>query len=122
MSYISALKKFYPKSYKARFAINAYNVHKYFEHKDPTVVTVHETYLRYGGPEEGNWYYTQGDPLVSHCIFSKRQAVQVYVKYFEEYEIEVQPSLGDTTTRSNIDISFSNELAKAYPESRPYYC
>ena len=59
---------------------------------------------------------------ISHCIFSKRQAVQVYVKYFEEYEIEGQPSLGDTTTRSNIDISFSNELAKAYPESRPYYC
>ena len=122
MSYISELKKFYPKSYKVRFAINAYNAHKYSEHEDPTVVTVHETYLNYGGPEEGGWWYQAGYPVLSHCIFSKRQAVQVYVKYFEEYEIEGQPSLGDTTTRSNIDISFSNELAKAYPESRPYYC
>jgi hypothetical protein len=122
MSYISELKKFYPKSYKARFAINAYNVHKYFEHKDPTVVTVHETYLRYGGPEEGGWYYTQGEPLVSHCIFSKKQAIQTYVKYFEEYEIEGQPSLGDTTTYSNIELSFSNRYAEVYPKTRPHYC
>ena len=122
MSYISALKKFYPKSYKARFAINAYNVHKHFEHKDPTVVTVHETYLRYGGPEEGNWFFTEGYPILTHCIFSKRQAIQTYIHYFEEYEIEEQASLSISTTFSNYDICFGSDYAKLYPTERPQYC
>jgi hypothetical protein len=122
MSYISELKKFYPKSYKVRYAVNAYKVHKDFEHEEPTVITIHEAVLRYGGPEEGGWYYTQGEPIRSHCIFSKKQAIQTYVKYFEEYEIEGQPSLGDTTTYSNIELSFSNRYAEVYPKTRPHYC
>jgi len=122
MSYISALKKFYPKSYKARVAINAYNVHKHFEHKDPTVVTVHETYLRYGGPEEGNWFFTEGYPILTHCIFSKKQAIQTYIHYFEEYEIEEQSSLSSSTTFSTYDICFASDYAKQYPTERPQYC
>jgi hypothetical protein len=122
MSYISELKKFYPKSCKARFAINAYNVHKYFEHEDPTVVTVHETYLRYGGPEEGGWDWIQGYPILTHCIFSKKQAIQTYIHYFEEYEIEEQASLSISTTFSNYDICFGSDYAKLYPTERPRYC
>ena len=122
MSYLSELRKFYPRTYKARFAINAYNTHKEFEQEDPTVITIHEVCLRYGGPEEGGWYYYQGDPVGSHCIFSKKQAIKTYIQYFEEYGIEDQPSLGDSTTYSNIDINFSNELAHLYPNSRPHYC
>ncbi len=79
MSYISELKRFYPRTYKARYAINAYNTHKYFEHEDPTVITIHETTLNYGGPEEGNWYYTAGYPIKSHCIFNKKQAIKTYI-------------------------------------------
>jgi hypothetical protein len=122
MSYISELKKFYPKTYKARYAINAYNTHKYFEHEDPTVITIHETTLNYGGPEEGGWWYQAGYPVRSHCIFSKKQAIQTFIQYFEEYEIEGQPSLGDSTTYSNIELGFSNGLAKRYPAERPHYC
>jgi hypothetical protein len=122
MSYISELKRFYPRSYKARYAINAYNTHKYFDHEDPTVITIHETTLNYGGPEEGNWYYTAGYPIKSHCIFNKKQAIKTYIEYFEEYQIEEQPSLGISTTRSNIDICFANDYAKYYPTERPRYC
>jgi hypothetical protein len=122
MSYISELKKFYPKSYKVRFAINAYNTHKYFEHEDPTVITVHETCLRYGGPEEGGWHWIQGYPILTHCIFSKKQAIQTYIHYFEEYEIEEQASLSISTTFSNYDICFASDYAKQYPTERPQYC
>jgi len=121
MSYISELKKFYPSTYKARYAISAYKQHAYYE-EEPTVITIHETCLRYGGPEEGGWWYQQGEPVLSHCIFSKKQAIQTYVKYFEEYEIEGQPSLGDSTTYSNYELMFSNALARAYPETKPHYC
>jgi len=122
MSYISELKKFYPNTYKARYAIGAYNQHKYWEHEDPTVITIHETTLNYGGPEEGGWHWIQGYPILSHCIFSKKQAIQTYIKYFEEYEIEEQPSLGISTTYSNYDICFANDYAKHYPTERPRYC
>ncbi len=40
----------------------------------------------------------------------------------EEYEIEGQLSLGDSTTYSNYELGFSNELAKTYPTERPRYC
>jgi hypothetical protein len=122
MSYISELKKFYPCSYKARYAIAAYKQHRHYEDQDPSVITLHETTLNYGGPEEGGWWYQAGLPVLSHCIFSKKQAIQTYIQYFEEYEIEGQPSLGDSTTYSNYELQFANALAKAYPESRPYYC
>ena len=122
MSYISELKKFYPNTYKARYALQAYKQHRHYEDQDPSVITVHETTLNYGGPEEGGWWYQAGLPVRSHCIFSKKQAIQTFIQYFEEYEIEGQPSLGDSTTYSNYELMFSNALARAYPESRPYYC
>jgi hypothetical protein len=122
MSYISELKKFYPKTYKLRYAIQRYNAHLEWEHEDPTVVTIHETTLNYGGPEEGGWYYQAGYPVLTHCIFSKKQAVQTFIQYFDEYEIQEQPSLGISTTYSNYEVNFASAYATVYPESKPYYC
>ena len=122
MSYISELKKFYPCSYKARYAIGAYKQHKYFEHEDPSVITLHETTLNYGGPEEGGWWYQAGLPVLTHCVFSKKQAVQTFIQYFDEYELADQPSLGLSTTYHNYEVNFANRYATVYPESKPHYC
>ena len=122
MSYISELKRFYPKSYKARLAIQRYDSHKEWEHEAPTTITIHETTLNYGGPEEGGWWYYAGLPVLTHCIFSKKQAIQAFIQYFDEYEIADQPSLGDSTTYHNYEVNFANDFAKAYPEQRPHYC
>jgi hypothetical protein len=122
MSYLSELRKFYPKSWKARIAIQRYNTHLEWEHQDPTTITIHETTLNYGGPEEGGWHYYVGYPCLTHCIFSKKQAIKEYLIYSEEYEVWEQPDLGLTSTHSNYDISYSNDYAKFYPTERPYYC
>ena len=122
MLYIEHLKRSYPRTYKVRYALQQYNSHVEWEGQDPSVITIHETTLNYGGPEEGGWWYQAGYPVRSHCIFSKKQAIQVFIQYFEEYEIEGQPSLGDTTTSSNIELSFSNRYAEVYPKTRPHYC
>lgn len=121
MSYLKRLQEFYPLTYKARYAINAYNVHKEWEDGEPTTVTVHETTLNYGGPEEGNWYWTAGYPVQTICIFSKKQAIKTYIEYADEYEIWDQPDLGLTSTYSNYDINYSNDYAKMYPTERPQY-
>ncbi len=122
MSYLSELQKFYPRTYKVRYAIERYNAHKEWEHEEPTTITIHETTLNYGGPEEGGWYYQAGIPVLTHCIFSKKQAVQTFIQYFDEYEIAEQPSLGISTTYHNYEVNFANDFAKFYPESKPYYC
>jgi hypothetical protein len=122
MSYVSELRKFYPRTWKERIALDRYRLHCQWEGQEPTTITIHDTYLCYGGPEEGGWYYHQGYPLQTICIFSKKQAVETYLKYSEEYEVWEQPSLGLSTTESAVEINFANDFAKKYPEQRPYYC
>ena len=122
MSYLSELQKFYPRTYKLRYAIQRYNTHVEWEHEDPTVITIHETTLNYGGPEEGGWWYQAGLPVLTHCIFSKRQAIQTFIQYFDEYEIQEQPSLGISTTYSNYEVNFDSKYAAHYPTERPYHC
>jgi len=122
MSYLTSLRTFYPNSWKARWAIRNYQTHIQFEDKEPTTITLHETVLRYGGPEEGGWYWTQGYPEETHCIFSKKQAIRKYMQLADEYQIIDQPDLGDTTTSSNWELCFSNDYARMYPTERPQYC
>lgn len=122
MLYIEHLKRSYPRTYKVRHALQQYNSHVEWEGQDPSVITIHETTLNYGGPEEGGWWYQEGHPCLTHCIFSKKQAVKEYVIYADEYDVWDQPSLGISTTSSNYEVNFSNDYAKHYPEERPYYC
>jgi len=121
MSHLSWLQATYPRTWKVRRALNSYNLHKQWEGEEPTTVTVHETYQRYGGPHEGGWFYTQGYPIQTICIFNKKQAVKAYVEYSDEYEVWDQPDLGLTSTYSNYDINFSNDYARFYPTERPRY-
>jgi hypothetical protein len=122
MSYVSELRKFYPRTWKERIALERYRLHCQWEGQEPTTITIHDTYLCYGGPEEGGWYYHQGHPLQTICIFSKKQAVNTYLQYSEEYEVWDQASLGLSTTESAVEINFGNDFAKQYPEQRPHYC
>jgi hypothetical protein len=122
MSYVSELRKFYPRTWKERIALERYRLHCQWEGQEPTTITIHDTYLCYGGPEEGGWYYHQGHPLQTICIFSKKQAVNTYLQYSEEYETWDQASLGLSTTESAVEINFGNDFAKQYPEQRPHYC
>jgi hypothetical protein len=60
MSFLSELKAFYPKSWKQRLAIQQYDGFHEWEEKEPITVTVHQVIQRYGGPEEGGWWFNQG--------------------------------------------------------------
>ena len=122
MSYITELKRCYPNSWKARLAIQRYNVHQEWEDQDPSTITIHETTLNYGGPEEGGWWYYAGFPVLTYCIFSKKQAIQTFIELFDEYEIADQPNLSDSTTYRNYEVNFANGYATVYPETKPHYC
>jgi hypothetical protein len=122
MSYLSELQAFYPKSWKQRLAIQQYDGFQEWEDKEPITVTVHQVIQRYGGPEEGGWWFNQGFPERTYCIFSKKQAVKTFLEVCEEYGVWDQPSLGLSTTDYNWEVSFASTAAKHYPEKRPHYC
>ena len=122
MSYLSELQAFYPKSWKQRLAIDQYDGFQEWEDKEPITVTVHQVIQRYGGPEEGGWWFNQGFPERTYCVFSKKQAVKTFIEVCEEYEVWEQPSLGLSTTDYNWEVSFASTTAKHYPEKRPHYC
>jgi len=116
------MQAFYPKSWRQRIAINQYNGFEEWEGKKPVTVTVHQTTLRYGGPEEGGWWFTQGEPEKTYCIFDKKQAIKTFIEVCDEYETWEQPSLGETSTQYNWEVSFASDSARRYPEKRPHYC
>lgn len=116
------MQSFYPKSWKQRIAINRYNNHKEWESSEPITVTIHQVIQRYGGPEEGGWYWNQGFPEVTHCVFSKKQAIKTYLEYCNKYKVWDQPDLGLTSTDYNWEVDFSSGIAEHYPKERPHYC
>ena len=121
MSYIEDFKAFYPKTWQQRLAITRYRTCCEFE-GEPKCVTIHQLYSRYGGPEEGGWWYNEGFPEKTHHVFSKKQAIKTYLSYAQEYKIYEQPNLGDSTTDSVWELCYSTEPAEHYPTERPYYC
>ena len=80
---------------------------------DPTVITVHQIWERYGGPEEGGWYFQCGEPIENICIFSKEQAIKELIRLHNFYK-EVE--------EAEYDINFSNAWGEYYPKKRPHYC
>ena len=100
-------------------------IHRYNTHVDyigePTTICLHECTRRYGGPEEGGWYYQQGWPVNTVCVFSKKQAIREAIKLEAKALEELGPQQ-DNLGWSAWRVTFSNDYAKAYPEERPYYC
>lgn len=121
-TYFKDLVKHYPKTGAARYWIEIYNWYKDFDDQDPIAVQVYNTWQRYGGPEEGGWWYEEGEPIQTHFIFNKKQAIQRAIKLSEEYDYANQPSITDSRGLSAIHIKYGDDFAKYYPEERPYYC
>jgi hypothetical protein len=93
----------------ARFS-NWYDNYCHFD-GEPTVVTVHEIWQQYGGPEEGGWYFQCGEPIENICIFSKTQAVRELLRLHTKYEDE----------EGEYDIRLDQKYAEYYPSERPHY-
>ena len=95
----------------------------------PWCVSVYEIGLRYGGSEEGGWWYTEGYPDESQMqhlrIFNNEQDARAYR---DKLEAEVIPVLNEgrpplhsvlsTAWRSTI---IDEHLPRMFPDSRPYY-
>jgi len=111
----------FAKTQTARNYITSYKWYTEVEGEEPTTITLHECAMRYGGPEEGGWYYQQGWPVKTICVFSKKQAIREAIK-LQEWAEEEYGERKDYLGWDTWSVSFSNGYAKAFPEERPYYC
>jgi hypothetical protein len=119
----------YPRTGAARYWLDQYKAHQEYEGKEPTTITVHEVWQNYGGPEEGGWWYTAGEPVnrmdgdkSTICIFSKKQAIREALELTRRWDLHRQPSTTDSRECSAIEVNFSQGYARHYPEERPHYC
>ena len=111
----------FAKTEAARRWIDRYNLHTEWEEREPTTICLHECDSTYGGPEEGGWYYQQGWPVKTVCVFSKKQAIREAIKLEAVAKEQFGPQR-DNLGWDAWSVTFSNDYAKAYPEERPYYC
>lgn len=100
--------------------IEAYRIYVKYEGEEPTVVNLHTCYQRYGGPEEGGWYYTEGWPEANICVFSKKQAIKEAIKLHQEAQEEYGDRI-DELGWPIWEVNFSNDYGRNYPTHRPYY-
>lgn len=86
----------------------------YCEHEEePTLFQVHATWERYGGPEEGGWWYTCGEPVANYCFFSKQQAFECLRIIKQEFFSE--------DTEEEYDFNLARAYGEFYPKRRPHY-
>lgn len=81
---------------------------------EPIAITVHLVWDRYGGPEEGGWWYRCGQPVSTYCIFSREQAVSELLSLHKLYS---SPEYEE----EEYDICLARSYAKFYPEKKPHY-
>jgi hypothetical protein len=63
----------FAKTAAARRWIDRYNLHTQWEEREPTTICLHECDSRYGGPEEGGWYYPRSKPSVKQSSSKQKQ-------------------------------------------------
>jgi hypothetical protein len=104
----------------ARKYISYYKNYLCFEDKEPIVVAWYDISMRYGGPEEGGYYYECGWPFKGICCFSKKQAIRAAI----ELHLEAYQDAGeeiDYLGWRTFSIDFKNEWPQPYPAVKPHY-
>lgn len=81
-------------------------------------MNVYITEQMYGGPEEGGWYYTVGDPLASVPV--AMDATQEELDDLEKH-IRRTMDLPEADERSDYQVCIELDFAQPFPKERPHY-
>lgn len=80
----------------------------------------------YGGPEEGGWWYTCGEPEASTHMraFETEAEARAYRATLAPVLAELnegRPSISSVLSRGQYDFIIDEGLPRAFPETRPHY-
>lgn len=84
----------------------------------------YEVTLGYGGPEEGGWWYDVGTPLASIPVETpedEQQARETIERVFRPQFVGNRGKASVAPFSSDLVVLIEDEMAKAYPDSKPYY-
>jgi hypothetical protein len=92
----------------------------------PWVVSMFLIDQAYGGGEEGGWWYTYGDPvLTSHVrVFTDINEAHAYVDSLDDELArmnEGRPKISDTNSIGRFDARICEGWPKAFPDQIPRY-
>ena len=79
---------------------------------------------RYGGPEEGGWWYDVGEYERCHGCFSTRAAAETRQESLKKYLAEArrtQTSTGNVNCAGYTSIYIDGEKGEDFPNERPRY-
>lgn len=110
----------FERSAKLRKWIDLYNWYCTGHGEEPIVVNVYDTTMRYGGPEEGGWWFEVGEPIKGICVFSKKQAIRAALE-LDEWALEEYGEAYDQYGFSTYRVVYEDKYGEAYPKERPHY-
>jgi hypothetical protein len=105
-------------------------MHDYHDDLDgetgPWTVSLFLVDRAYGGPEEGGWWYTCGEPVLDERLraFNNRDEADAYARGLRPVEEEMnkgRPSTGSVLSRGEYQYHVQEGWPKAFPEVRPHY-
>lgn len=91
------------------------------------VVAYYRSYQSYGGPEEGGWWYDEGDLIRATRVFKKREAAIAYCARLnaklERWQDRARvPKKWSVISTGRIEAAFyPNTAPQHYPDRRPHY-
>ena len=112
----------YPRTGAARYWIDQYNWAEKFDGCAPETIKLHHVRQEYGGPEEGGWWYEEGTPYQTHCIFSKKQCINRLLELTQDLDLYDQPPIDDSRGLTALHVTLGTGYAFHYPAERPRYC
>jgi hypothetical protein len=95
------------------------------------VVSIYEVNQAYGGPEEGGWYYTYGEPYVELAWMAKvfktqdeaqgyKEMLNLVVETINKQEDRYPPSSVRCDGYLQVIVDY-NEWPNSFPKERPHY-
>lgn len=96
------------------------------DYSGPFVVCLFLIDKAYGGPEEGGWYYTYGDPvLTTHVrVFALHEDAREYVRDLDPVVDGMnhgRPSISSVASEGLFKAMICEGWPKPFPEKVPHY-
>lgn len=84
-------------------------------------VNVYLVSRAYGGPEEGGWYYNEGEPVRSHRLLNSESEEEVEATE-QAWCDEHNPNRGTSSwLDGHYEVRVQDHPAESFPETKPYY-
>jgi hypothetical protein len=87
---------------------------------DRTFVNVYLTDREYGGPEEGGWWFSTGEPVESHEV-SEDEADALADTLRQKYSNEGRRPVSSVLSEGEYCVSVEDHEARPWPTEQPHY-